>query len=123
MCHVTCEEPAVGKHFVGGFLILVVAFHHAGALHGKLTDLALGNRLLLIVHDSDLPAVACLSDRTDLVDVLHAKMYASRSDGLTQSVVGVVVMLGEHGFPTLDEAGRHGLCADVHQTPRREIVV
>ena len=58
-----------------------------------------------------------------MVDVLDAEVHRARSDGFAEAVVGVVVVLREDGLPALDEAGRHGLRADVHQAPLVELVV
>ena len=123
MRHVAREEPTVRENLVGGLFVLVVAFHHAGAFHRKLSDLSLGNGLLLVIHNADLPAVACFSDGAYLVNIFNAEMYTAGTDGLAESVVGVVIVLGEYGLPTLDQTGRHGLRADVHETPGREIIV
>ena len=110
--------------YLGGRLrVLVVAGHHAGALHGQLADLALLDVVALLVDDLGLPAVAGHADGADLLDVLHAQVHASGADGLGQAVVGVVLVVRELLLPALDEAARHRLRADVHQPPGGQVVV
>ena len=102
---------------------MVVAHHHAGALHAQLTHAPLGNGLELLVHDLDLPAIAGYADGAHLVDMVHAQVDAARAGGLGQAVVGVVLVVGEIAHPVLDEGGGHRLGADVHQPPLGQLIV
>ena len=121
--HVARVEPAVlAEYLVGRLRILIVAFHNAGALDGKLADLARKHRAAALVNDPGLPAVARLADRADLVDVFNAKVNASGADRLGKTVVCVIFVVREVLLPTLDEARGDGLRADVHQPPLVELV-
>ena len=121
--HVAREEPAVGERRLGRFRVVIVFLHDSGSEDGEFADFALLNRLMILVDDLRLPAVAWLADRADLVNVFDAQMDAARSDRLAQPVVRVVFMEREIRLPAFDEARRHRLGADVHETPLREDVV
>ena len=51
------------------------------------------------------------------MDVLHPQVDAAGADGLAQTVVGVVLVVGKYLLPAVDQAGGHGLGPDVHQPP------
>ena len=76
----------------------------------------------MLVHNAGLPAKSCLTDGTHVIDVLHAQMDAAGADGFGQTVVGVVLMMGENIFPAADQTGRYGLCTDVHQAPTVQLI-
>ena len=121
--HVAGVEPAVLDALGGGLLVLVVAEHDARAAHDEFAHVFAGNVPAVFVHDAGLPQVAGLADGAHLVQVLHAEVYAAGADGFGKAVVRVVLMVGEVAEPAADEAGRHGLGADVHEAPLVEIVV
>ena len=121
--HVACEEPSVLQDFARGLFILVIAFHDAVALEGQFADFAAFDRLVIFVDDFRLPAIACDADGADVVDVFNAEMDGARADGFAEAVVRVVVVMGEDLLPAFDEAGRHGLRADVHEPPLVKLVV
>ena len=50
-------------------------------------------------------------------------MDAAGTYRFTQPVVCVVLLIGEQLLPALYKARRNGLCADMHEPPRREIVI
>ena len=72
---------------------MIITLHNAGALHRKFSDFALCYIVMVLIHDSGLPAEACLADGADFVDILNAEMYAARSDGFGKSVVGIVFVM------------------------------
>ena len=120
--HIAGQEP-IAPHNLGGSLgILVVAAHDAGAAYGQFAYLATGHVAEMLVHDAGLPAKSSLADGTHVIDVLHAQMHAAGADGLGQTVVGVVLVMGENILPAADQTGRYGLCTDVHQTPAIQAV-
>ena len=121
--HVAGEQPAVAQDFSRRLGVVVVALHHAGALHGQLTDGARRHRLARLVHDLGLPLIAGDPDGPHLVDVLHAEVHAARADGLGKPVVGVVGVVGEALQPAVDEARRHRLGPHVHEAPLGQFVV
>ena len=88
----------------------------------KVAKLARKYGAAALVNDSGLPAVAGLTDRAYLVDVLNAKVYAAGADRLGKSVVGVIFVVREFFLPALDKARGNGLCTDVHQSPLIELV-
>ena len=71
----------------------------------------------MLVNNAGLPAVAGLADGTHLVDIVNTQMDAAGADGLGKAVVGIVLVVGENLHPPVDQTGRHGLGADVHQPP------
>ena len=115
--HIAGEEPVVLQDLVGGIGILIVAGHDTVALDNQLANVAGVHIYTVFVHDAGLPAVAGLADGTDLVYIFNTQMDTAGTDGLGQAVVGVILMVGEHLHPTADQAGGHGLSADVHQSP------
>ena len=119
----TASVPAVFEHGVGRLGVVVVAFHDAGALDGELAYAAVGDRVALRVHYLDAPAVAWDAYRADLVDVADAEVDAARADGFREAVVRVVFVAREDAAPSRYEARRHGLRADVHEPPLRQLVV
>ena len=121
--HIAGVEPAVVEHLICGLGVLVVALHDAGAVDGQLAHVAGLYGLALFIDDLGLPAVARLADGAHLVDVVHAQVHAAGADGLGQAVVGVVLVVREDLEPAVDEAGRHGLRADVHQPPLVKVIV
>ena len=122
--HVACSEPAVrGEYLLRRLGVLVVALHHAGALDGEFADLAGGHLGAVWAHDLRLPAVARHADRADMGRVLHAEVHGAGPGGLGEAVVRVVVVVGEHALPALDEGGRNGLRTDVHEPPLGEGIV
>ena len=121
--HVAGVEPSVADAVVRGFLVLVVAEHDAGAAHDEFAHFLAFHVVAVFVHDAGLPQVAGLADGAHLVQVVHAEVHAAGADGFGEAVVRVVLMVGEVAEPAADEAGRHGLCAYVHETPLVEVVV
>ena len=68
--------------------------------------------------------IARQADRADLVDVLHAKMHAARANGLGKAVVRVVLLIREDAYASASiRLLRHGLRADVHETPLRKMII
>ena len=61
--------------------------------------------------------------RADLVDVADAEVDAAGADGFREAVVRVVLVAREDAAPSRYEARRHGLRADVHEPPLRQLVV
>ena len=49
-------------------------------------------------------------------------MHAAGADGFGQAVVGIVLVVREYFHPAMNEAGRHGLGANVHQSPLRQFI-
>ena len=116
-------DPAVFQHLGGGLRVVVVAHHHAGTLDAQLAHVSLPHRDVLLVHNLNLPAVARDADGPHLADIVHSKMDAARAGGLRQTVVGVVLVVGEVLQPVLDKGGGDRLGPDVHQPPLGELEV
>ena len=101
--HVAGIEPAVVvQDFLGSRGVIVVTDHDAGALDSKLADFSLLDRIAVFIHNAALPLVAGNTDRAHLVGILDAQMYTAGSEGLGETVVGVVLMVREIFKPVLD---------------------
>ena len=116
-------EPAVFQHLGGGLRVVVVAHHHAGTLDAQLAHVSLPHRDVLLVHNLNLPAVAGDADGPHLADVLHPQVDAAGADGFAETVVGIVLVVGEVLQPVLDKGGGDRLGPDVHQPPLGELEV
>ena len=123
LSHISREQPIALEYLVCRLGILVIAFHNAVALDCKLTDLATSDLVAVFVEYLGLPKIARFADSAYLMYVFNPKVYATGTDRLGKTVVGIVVVGGELLFPTLDKRGRNGLSAYVHKSPLRESVV
>ena len=77
----------------------------------------------MLIDYHGLPAIARLADSADLVDILNSEVDAAGAYGFAQAVVGVIQMVREYALPALDKARRHGLSADMHQSPLVELII
>jgi hypothetical protein len=50
-------------------------------------------------------------------------MDASGSGTFGQTIIGIILVMGENFFPFLNQTGRDGLGANVHQTPLIQMVI
>ena len=70
-----------------------------------------------------MPAKTGFADGADFVDVFHAEVNASWSDGLRKTVVCIIIMMREDLFPAFDQAWRYRLRADVHESPLIQFIL
>ena len=103
--------------------ISVVTGHDAWSFDRKFSGLALFYRLALFIDTLSFPSISGFTDRTDFIDIIHAKMYTSRPDGFAQTIVRVVLVMREVFFPVFDQAWWYRLCTDMHQSPLVQIII
>ena len=77
--------------------------HNTRPLYGQFAYFALRYGVTMFIYNLCFPAVARNTDGTYLVDVVHAEVYATRSDGFGKTVVGVILVVREQLFPTGDK--------------------
>ncbi len=123
LCHVPGIEPVSVKNLVGSFGIVVIAFHYPRSLNCQLAHLAPGGLTAVLTYDPCLPAISRHTDGTYLMYIFHSEMHASRTDGFTEAIVGVVLVIWKISFPSADQALGHRLRPDMHQTPLLQIIV
>ena len=101
--HITGVEPSVVvQDLFGGFRVVVIAYHDAGTLDSEFSDIAGSHVLPVLVDDPAFPHVSGLTDGADLVDVLNTQVDTAGSEGFGQTVVGVILVIGEVIHPVLD---------------------
>ena len=115
--HIARKQPAVFEHFGGGFGVVVIAGHNAGALHPQLADSAVFHIVAVFAHNARLPTIARNANGAHMVHVANAQMHATRAGGFGQAVVRVVIVVGENLQPALNQALRNRLRTHVHKTP------
>ena len=92
-------------------------------LDSKLANLTFFYFIAVFIHNFYLPAVTCFSDTADFMYILYTEMYTTRSDGFRQTIVGIILMIGEDALPLFDQTLGNGLCTDVHQTPLIQLII
>ena len=103
--------------------VSVVTGHNTRSLYRKFSCLSLFYCLALFVDNLCFPAISGFSDCSDFIDIIHAKMYASRSDGFTQTIVCIVFMIWEVLFPVFDQTWWYRLCSNMHQSPLIQVII
>ena len=122
-CHIAGVEPSVFQHFSCSFWIVVVAGHNSRSADGQFSYLTFFHFISLCIHDPCLPAVSRNTDGTYFVNVINAQMYASRSDGLTQAIIGIILVFREILLPSAYETLWYRLGTDVHQPPLIQLII
>ena len=121
--HVARKQPAVFEYFGGGFGVVVIAGHNAGSLHPQLADFAVFHIVAIFAYNARLPTITRNANGAHVVHVANAKMHTSRAGGFGQTVVRVVIVVGENLQPALNQALRNRLRAHVHKTPLVKLVI
>ena len=103
LSHVAREKPAVFESFSRRLWISVVAGHNAGTFYAKLAHFATLYSVALIINYLDLPAKACLAYCAYLVNVIHAKVYTSRTYRFAKTIVSVIFVVRENLFPACNK--------------------
>ena len=70
-----------------------------------------------------MPAKTGFSDGADFVDVFHAEVNTSWSDGLRKTVICIIIMMWKDLFPAFNQAWRYRLCTDVHEPPLIQFIL
>ena len=120
--HIAGAKPLAAHHGSCRLRVLIVTSHNTRPLDRQLTHCAVSHRLAFFVKNLHFPAKTGNSNSSYVADIFHSQMHTARPDGLTQTIVRIILMVREHPLPPGNQAGRHGLSADVHQTPLRQCV-
>ena len=102
---------------------MIIAFHDTGTLQNKFSDIALFNVVSVLIYYTGLPAVSCLTDRTDFIYILYAEMNSAGTDRFGKSVIRIIFVIRKDFFPPLYKTGRNGLCTYVHESPLIKFVI
>lgn len=111
------------QNFCGCSWISVITGHDSRSFDCKFSGLALFYRLTLFINNLRFPSISSFSDSSYFINIVHSKMYTSRSDRLTQTIVRVVFVIWEVFFPMFDQTWRYRLCSDMHQSPLLQIII